>query len=123
MHDRVHGGAGALWVADAGKNGPALRERIDLTFLVGDGTERFAVVEIGAPIPLTIPRVLLDVLAQATSILNAFLREGFVSAVTSQHREMFKHVKQEEPEPDALAPAVLSDQVHAVVPIAAANQR
>jgi hypothetical protein len=37
--------------------------------------------------------------------------------------ELREHVEQEERQPHAFAAAVLADQVHAVVPVAAAHQR
>ena len=37
--------------------------------------------------------------------------------------ELHEHVVEEEGEPDALALAVLADEVHAVVPVAAAHER
>ena len=48
---------------------------------------------------------------------------GGVAAPAGQFDELRQHLVEEEPEPDALALAVLADQVHAVIPVAAADQR
>ncbi len=48
---------------------------------------------------------------------------GGVAAAAGKLGELRQHVVQEEREPDAFALAVLADQVHAVVPVAAAHQR
>ena len=46
-----------------------------------------------------------------------------VAALPRQFGELREHVKQEERQPHALASAVLADEIHAVVPVAAAHQR
>src|SRR5436190_1545203 len=45
------------------------------------------------------------------------------SAPRREHAEALEHLGEEEAEPDALAAAAVADQVHAVVPVAAAHQR
>jgi hypothetical protein len=67
--------------------------------------------------------VLLDARAQSGGLLPAALREGRVAAQARDLAEIGKHPAQEEPQPDALAPALLADPVHPVVPVARADER
>src|SRR5204862_3992744 len=76
--DGVHGLTRALGIAGAADHRPALRQRIDLAFEVCLRAERFAVVEIGAPIPLAVPRIFLDVFPQLLRLSQATLRETHV---------------------------------------------
>ncbi len=110
-------------VARPGQHGPALRDRIDPAFRVAGRTERRAVVEVGAAVPLAIPAVLLDVLAQPTALRRAKLGEGRVAVHTRHLGELPEHFAQEEAQPDALALAADPHQVHAVVPVAGTDQR
>ncbi len=103
--DRLHGQARALALSSApGQHRPALRDRIDPAFGVARRTERRAVVEVGAAVPLAIPAVLLDVLAQAGRP-----RRGKSSAKAASPcaratlGELPEHFAQEEAQPDALA--------------------
>jgi hypothetical protein len=76
-----------------------LRDRIDLAFLVGVRTERRAVVEIGAAIPLAIPCILLDVGGDAARLFAALggeaasLRISATSAkrFSTSHRKKASH--------------------------------
>ena len=100
-----------------------MRQGIDLAFFVGRGTERFAVVEVSATIPLPIPGVLFNVRAQLFGLFLAKFCEGRITASRGQRSKMFEHVVEKKSQPHAFAFAVLADHVHAVVPIAAADQR
>ena len=108
--------------AGAGKNRPALRDRIDLAFFVRGRAERRAVVEVRPAIPLAVPAVLLDISAQSAGFDRVPVGERRVAAPPRQLGELREHVKQEERQPDALALAVLADEIHAVVPVAAAHR-
>src|SRR4029450_786274 len=53
---RVDRAPRALPRGDAGEPAPRLRERVDAALLVLRGAERRAVVEVGAAVPLAVPR-------------------------------------------------------------------
>ena len=76
--DGVHGLTRALGIAGAADHRPALRQGIDLAFEICLGAERFAIVEIGAPIPLAVPGVFLDVLLQLLRLRDATVGETHV---------------------------------------------
>jgi hypothetical protein len=100
-----------------------LRDRIDLAFFVLGRAQRRAVVEVRPAIPLAVPAVLLDVPRSrpaSTVYRSASAPRRRAAAPGGELRE---HVKQEERQPHALASALLADEVHAVVPVAAAHQR
>src|SRR5437867_1419218 len=59
---RLHSHARALLIAGAGKNRPALRDRINLTFGVTRRPKQRAIVEMSPGVPMAIPAILLDVL-------------------------------------------------------------
>ena len=121
---RLHRLARALRIAGAADDRPALRQGIDLTFRIGLRAERLAVVEVGAAIPLAVPGVLLDVFLQLLRLRRGSVRRRQRPvALPRQLGKLRQHVVEEEGEPDAFAAAVFADQVHAVVPIAAAHQR
>jgi len=65
----------------AGKNRPALRQGINLAFGVGGRAEGLAIVEIGAAVPLAVPGMLLDVLAELAGFGGAEFGEGDVAPV------------------------------------------
>src|SRR5439155_1351304 len=90
---------------------------------VGGGTERFAVVEVSPAIPLAIPSMTFDVLAQFRGLAGTFLGEGSIIPFAGQLAETIQHVVKEECQPDAFPPAVDADKIHSVVPIATAHQR
>ena len=120
---RFHCRARAFGIPGAGQNRPALRDRVDLAFGIARRAERRAVVEVSAPVPFAVPAVLFDIAAQAER-----LPPGSVLRRTDRHAaarlaESHEHFIQEESQPDAFALAVLAHQVHAVVPVAGADER
>ncbi len=60
---------------------------------------------------------------QAACFARVFIHGDLIAAVAGEFAELPQHVVEEEREPDAFALAVLADQIHAVVPVAAADQR
>ena len=120
--DRVERLLGAARRREAGEDRPRLRERIDAAFLVLCRAERRAVVEVAAPIPLAVPGELQH-RTEACDLSSIVLGAPDVTARRAQIGEAPEHVAEEEPEPHALAAAVASDPVHAVVPIAAPHER
>src|SRR2546430_13724917 len=90
--DGVHSLTRALRVAGAADYRPALRQRIDLAFEVCLRAERFAVVEIGAPIPLAVPRIFLDVFLQLFRLGQATLRETHVLTPARHFSKLPEHI-------------------------------
>ena len=72
----------ALRIAGAADDRPALRQRVDLAFRVDMRTERFAVIEVGAPIPFPIPALVLDICLQLPRLCQATLGKRNVVAAT-----------------------------------------
>src|SRR4029079_897686 len=120
--DRVHRSPRACGIPRPRKYRPALGDRIDLTLGVGDRTQRRAVVEVRAPVPLAIPAALLDLLAQLHRFPIATVGERRVIAQTRHLGKFAQNVTEKKAEPYALALAVPTDKVHAVVPIARPDQ-
>ncbi len=120
---RLHGTARMIGIRDAGQHRPTLRDRVDLAFAVARRAQRGAVVEPGAAIPAAVPGVLFDVFAQTVAFRCAEFGEIGVVVLPRQRAELAQHLDQEEAQPDALALAVDADPIHAVVPVAGADQR
>ena len=99
-----------------------MRYRIDLAFRVTCRPQRCAIVEIGAPVPLAIPGVLLDILADMIGFRLAALAEGGVTMKAGYIGEPDEHVVKEESQPDAFAFAFFAHLIHTVVPVARAHQ-
>ena len=64
-----------------------------------------------------------DVLLQLRRLVGALVGKLVIAPASGQFREALQHVVEEERQPHALALAFLADEVHAVVPVAAADQR
>jgi hypothetical protein len=121
--DRRHRRLGAGWIGGAGNHGPGLRQGIDAAFVVGRGTEWLAVIEIRPAIPLSVPGVLLDRIAQAARFFTKGPGLIRVAPLVAQFGKVLEHRQQEPAEPDAFTAAFRADAVHAVVPVAAAHER
>ena len=121
--ERVEGAVRAFLGRGAGQHGPALRDRVDAAFGIAGRAERRAVVEVGAAVPVAVPGVLLEVRAQGLGFALAAVRERGVAARACQRREVAQHAVEEEAQPHALAAPTHADVVHAVVPVAGADQR
>ena len=120
---RFHGGARAFGRRRAGQHRPALRDRVDLAFRTGGRSQRGAVVEPGALVPVAVPRACFDALAQLPGFDFAQVGEGGVGVSARDRRESFQHRDQKEGQPDAFTLARRANQVHAVVPVARSHQR
>ena len=120
---RLHRRARALEAGRTGKYRPALGNRVDLAFVITCRTERRAIVEIGAPIPGAVPAIGLDRLAQGLGVLAALRRGVSITPAFGKLCKTPEHVVLEEGQPDTFAAAIRADQVHAVVPVAATDQR
>src|SRR6185369_3076953 len=82
-----------------------------------------AVVEIGAPVPLSIPPVPLYVPAHFGGFRQAALREGNIAPGAGNLCKLYEYVVEKKAQPDALAHALDSHQIHAVVPVTGAHER
>ena len=89
------------------------------------GPERRAVVEVGAAIPVAVPRFTLDgaVVRAAACCASASARIGLAAPFGDRGAKSRQCRVQEPAQPDAFAASLGADPVHAVVPIAAAHQR
>ena len=101
----------------------ALRARIDAALGTGGRAERGAVVEVGAPVPLAVPAVQLEVARERGALLIAARGEQRIAAPARKLAELGEHRAEEESEPHALAAAPDAHQVHAVVPVARPHER
>ena len=97
--------------------------RIDLTFGIGRRSERGTVVEVRAPVPFTVPSVLLDILSKLRRFVQATFREQGAATHMCDIREPQEHFVKKETQPDAFAFAVFTHEVHAVVPVTGAHER
>ncbi len=120
---RVHRHAGSPGIAGPRENRPALRDRIDPALGVARRTERRAVVEVRAAVPLAVPAVLLDLQAHFVRLHPATFGEGHVTGLACDLGEPHEHFIKEESQPDAFPFAVLSHKVHPVVPVAGPHER
>ncbi len=103
-------------------DGPRLRQGVDAALLAGVGAERRAVVVPAAQVPAAVPGVRLE--RRAVGVARRAVAGGpaGVAAPLAQRREGVQHGVQEEAHPDALAAPLAADAVHAVVPVARAEQ-
>ncbi len=123
LFDRVHRKARPLGIPRAGENGPALRQRINLALCVGVRANRIAIIKIRAAIPLSIPRVFLNILPQQFRLRQA---AGDKCGVVAPPRHLGKFRQdfvKEKRQPNAFAAPLRANQIKAVVPITAADQR
>src|SRR5262245_59218642 len=109
-------------VAKTRDHRPALRNRVDAAFGVLRRSERRAVVEVGAAVPLAVPGRVERVLEPRDV---GAIRAGLLAIAARLHErgKWHQNRRQKPPEPDALAASMLAYFVHAVVPVARANQR
>ena len=121
--DRRHGAGRALGIGRARDHRPGLRDRIDPAFVARRRAERRAVVEPGAPIPVAIPGLALERGLQRAGVRSPRCGAGRVAARVGERREGAERRVKQPAEPDALALAKFADAVHAVVPVAGADQR
>src|SRR5450631_3159508 len=121
--DRRHGSPGTCRVAAAGDHRPRLRDGVDAALLIEDRTKRRSIIVIAASIPVAVPRFALDGLLNGERMPTP--PRGAVGGTppVRDGRKLQQRRMEEPTEPYALAAACSTDTVHAVVPIAAAEQR
>src|SRR5262249_40040890 len=86
------------------------------------GTQRFAAIEISAPIPLAIPTRLFRSFPQLRGLFLTKARKGLIAARSGQGRKLFQDIVKEEREPDAFAFTLVPDPIHPVVPITGTDE-
>ena len=119
----LHGLACPLLVGRAGDHGPGLGDGVDLAFVVLRRSERRPVVEEGALVPLPVPRLRVQRGLERRGGGPPARRTILFPAAIGDPGEL-PQVRDEKPaQPDALAPALVTDAVHAVVPIPGPDQR
>jgi hypothetical protein len=96
--------------------------RIDAALRPLGGAERSAVVEVGAPIPVAVPRH-LEVARQPLALRSPATRVVEIAAQASDRGEFREDPREEPAQPHALSAAKMTDAVHAVVPVSGADQR
>ena len=84
--DRRHRSLDAFLSAGAGDDRPGLRDRVDAALGVLLRTKRCAVIEVGAPVPITVPR-LFGRGDQLVGVLSIKTRAGGVSASSPTLRQ------------------------------------
>src|SRR6476659_1649905 len=100
---------------------PRLRDRIDLVLVVLRRSERPAVVVIPAAEPFAVPRR-FEARRVVTRGVAIAARRGGIMTVIAQLPEVIQDLEEEEAEPRAFAAPFVADAIHAVVPVADADQ-
>src|SRR4029079_5465584 len=116
--DRLHRLLRAVARRAAGDHRPALSNGVDAALVVLRRAERRAVVEVGAAVPVAVPRLAVERRLERRLVRTPRSGALRLAARLGELGER-PQVRVEEPgEPDALAPAFAADAVHAVVPVA-----
>src|SRR3546814_2250817 len=110
-------------IAAAGDHAPRLGDGVDAAFVAFVRTQRRAVVVVAAAIPLAVPAAVVQALAHGGRGLLPARRAVLLAASLRIWRERVDGGAQEPAQPRTLAPALLADAVHAVVPVAGTEQR
>ena len=107
----------------AGEHRPTLREGIDAALARTDGTERRAVIEERASIPFAVPAVALESPPNARRDAAPAAYRGYTGTRFGDRGERVDRGDDEPPQPDTFTAARGTDLVHAVIPIAVADER
>src|SRR5687768_3786452 len=102
---------------------PALRDRVNAAFLALLRSQRSPVVEVGAPVPLAIPRMFLDSSGIFVGVPAELCGYGRVAAGVHVNGKGPQGRDEEPGQPHALAPSLETHPVHAVIPVADSDQR
>src|SRR4030095_479061 len=97
-------------------------QRVEPAFLVLRRSERCAVVEVGAPIPVAVPAELQHP-GQPAGLAPIVLRSRAAASLLADRGVLFQQEGEDPSEPHALAASEMADAVHAVVPVAAPDER
>jgi hypothetical protein len=100
-----------------------LGEKVDLTLRAVAGANERTIVKESAEKPITVP----GLLTQGSGYLYGFdveqCLEGLVASLASEGSKLPYDFTEKKAEPHAFALALNTNAVHAIVPVAAANQR
>src|SRR3972149_4095014 len=118
--DRGHCLCRAGRLRGARDHSPGLRDRIDPAFLARDGSERCAVVEIGAAIPVAVPRLRFQGNPERGRMLSPCDGTRLVATVLGHGREFAERRMEKPSEPDAFPAPLPADPVHPATPVAPA---
>ena len=117
-----HRNARPFRLAGTGEHGPALRDRVDLTFYLACRTERAAVVEIGTAVPRSVPAVALHGGHVFVGAMAAAIHHRTIQAQGGMVGEFSERRNEEPGEPYALSLPMDADAAHPVVPVADADE-
>ncbi len=120
---RGHRLAGVGRVGCPGQDAPRLGDRVDPAFRVLSGAERGSIVEEGSPVPVAVPAVPLERLSERLHAGPPALRPRPLAAGLRDRCEGGQDGMKEPAQPHALAPALLTHPVHAVVPVTRSDER
>ena len=118
----VHGSLCAAQRAHSREHSPTLGDRIDAALGKLCGTERRTVVEVGAAVPRAIP-CLLDHQGDAIPLAPPAGGAVGIAAPLDHAGKIAQDLRQEPAQPHAFAAALMTDAIHAVVPIARSDER
>src|SRR5436190_6608644 len=118
-----HGTPGTGRLGRPGDHAPGLWDGVDAALRAARRSERRSVVIVASPVPVAVPRLLLERCSQRCRVGQPPCRALILLTCSCQRRESHECCLQEPSEPDAFAPAPLAHAVHAVVPVAGADQR
>ena len=93
-----------------------------MAFGVDLRAERFAVIEVRAPIPLAVPGVEFDVSPQLFGLGDTTFGKRRIISAPGQLRELGENIVQEKSQPDTLPTSLFAYEVHSIVPIPATHQ-
>ena len=112
----------ALRVACTGDDRPRLGNGVDLALVVLRRSERRPVIEEGAPVPLPVPRLLLQRSLERFGAAPPTRRTLVFAAEIGDAGEVPQIHEQKPAKPHAFSPALMADPVHTVVPVAGPDQ-
>ena len=121
--DRIHRAFGEPLRHRAGQHRPRLRNRVDGALVVLRRAQRASIVVVAAPVPFAVPRE-FELRRQAARGVRVGLRPRRLVARGAQRDERLQHgVDEEAGMPGAFAAPRRTHLVHAVVPVARAEER
>ena len=121
--DSRHGASPACRLRRARDHAPRLCDGIDAACVVDRGAERRPIIEVRAPIPVTVPSLAFERLRELADICTPSLGALTLAARVGQHRPFGQNGVHEPSEPDALALPRRAHFVHPIVPIPGPHQR
>ena len=123
LFERSHRLFGTFRIGNAGQHAPRLCDGIDLAFVTVLRAKRCAVVVETTAIPLAIPTIAVERFGQAFQMRFPDIDTLLVLARFSNRDEFTERIGEEPAKPNALALSLHADEIHAVVPVAAEDQR